>query len=222
MFNKFKKAVFVLVFGCIGALASEGVEYTKLDSAATIPNADNKIIEIFSYSCIHCYRHHKYTTLKNVSEYIPNMHYELWQVDGMGSFSREMIEVLGFAKMFDEKNGIKNELNDNSVFQKVLSAYFKANFEQKRKFISSDDFYALAANVIGKATQETITISDIKTYASSQAAKDYINSISKAINIAQISGTPSFVIKGKYLINLEKIDSEEKLVEVIREILNNK
>ncbi len=70
---EFKKTVLIgaLAISTFLSAATEGTEYIKLTQAQQISNADDKIIELLSYGCIHCYNHFKNGTLKFVSEFFP-------------------------------------------------------------------------------------------------------------------------------------------------------
>lgn len=61
--------------GISASALSEGKEYVILKNP--IANADNSLIEIFSYHCTHCYDHRKFNTMGKVKEKLPNLTYNL-------------------------------------------------------------------------------------------------------------------------------------------------
>lgn len=219
--NKFKK-IFLILALALGIHASAltlGVEYIKLNKNQQIPDANNEIIELFSYSCIHCYNHFKNGTLEFISELIPELKYEEWQVKQMGDFGSEMAEVLCYANMIDKENFIKNPLDKKSSFYKVLNAYFERYFKLRLNWNDSDSFYQTGIDILKSITKKDISIADIKSYAKSSKGKEYLDRTDYGFNIAKISGTPAFIIKGKYLLNLNNIKNEENLIEVIKELI---
>lgn len=217
---RFKKTVLIgaLAISTFLSAATEGTEYIKLTKAQQIPNADDKIIELLSYGCIHCYNHFKNGTLKFVSEFFPEFKYEEWQVKQMGEYGYQMAEVLAYAKMLDGKSGI-NSLSVKSSFHQILKAYFEANFKQRKRYNDANAFYQVAIDVLKNQLNKDVSVQDIIDYAKSDAGKKQIQRFDDGFEVAKLNGTPAFIIKGKYLINLEKIGSAEELVEVISEIV---
>ena len=147
---KFKKLVVVSLLTLSTTLRAitEGVEYTKLKGNEMIQGADDKIIELFSYACIHCYNHFKIGTLKFVSEFLPEFKYEEWQVKQMGEFGYQIAEILAYAKMIDEKNFINNSLNEKSAYHQVMKAYFEEYFKYRQRWGTQETFYEVGANAI--------------------------------------------------------------------------
>ncbi|MEE3776395.1 hypothetical protein V2I28_02700 [Campylobacter sp. CX2-4080-23] len=220
---KFKKLflAFSLLLA-IGANAiTEGKEYIKLPKQAEFNNAQNSVIEIFSYGCIHCYNHFKNGTLKFVSEMLPDLKYDEWQVHQMGVFGFEMSDVLGYAKSLDEKNGVST-LSAKSNFHQVLKGFFEDAFVNKKSYKNGEEFYQRAASILKANGVQNASVKTIIDYANSKDGKAYAKLTSQALEVAKISGTPGFVVNGKYLINIEHVNSQEELVEIISEIIKLK
>ena len=77
---KLARSIVVCAFlaGISASALSEGKEYVILKNPIT--NADNSLIEIFSYRCTHCYEHHKFNTMGKVKEKLPNLTYKFYPV----------------------------------------------------------------------------------------------------------------------------------------------
>lgn len=189
---------------------SEGKEYFKLSPSEQLPNSQNTVIELFSYGCIHCYNQFRNGTLKTISQSLPNFKFEEWQVREMGQFGEDFVKILAYAKMADEKKGL-NSLDEQSSFHEILSSYFAAYFKYRLSWQSKRDFYSIALNVL-KVSQE-----DIEKYAQNKG-KAHIDRVHSAINVAKKSGTPAFVVNGKYLVNIEAVKSVEDLTRIIKEL----
>lgn len=219
---KFKKIflAFCLLFAISASAISEGKEYMTLPVSAQFKNAQNSVVEIFSYGCIHCYNHFKSGTLKFVSEILPDLKYDEWQVRQMGEFGFLMSEVLGYAKSLDDKNGT-NSLSAKSNFHQVLKGFFEDAFVNRKTYKNGEEFYQRAISIL-KANGTNASVKDILDFANSKEGKAYADLTDQALEIAKISGTPAFIVNGKYLINIQNINSQEHLVEVISELINLK
>lgn len=214
MLKKFAAIAFLCVATSLFAL-SEGKEYFKLSSSEQLPNSENTVIELFSYGCIHCYNQFRNGTLKAVSNALPNLKYEEWQVREMGQFGEDFVKILAYAKMVDEKNGLDSSLDEKSSFHEILSSYFTAHFQFKLQWNTQKDFYSIALNIL-KTTQD-----EIEKYAQNDG-QAYLNRVNNAIKIVKKSGTPAFVVNGKYLVNIEEVNSVEDLIAIIKELVELK
>ncbi|MBE6429763.1 MULTISPECIES: disulfide isomerase [Campylobacter] len=220
---KFKKFItaFLLLLAVGANAITEGKEYIKLPSHAQFKDAQNSVIEIFSYGCIHCYNHFRAGTLKFVSEILPDLKYDEWQVRQMGEFGFLMSEVLGYAKSIDEKNDI-NSLSAKSNFHQVLKGFFEDAFVNKKTYKNGEEFYQRAVSILKANGVQNASIKSILDYTDSKEGKEYAKLTDQALEVAKISGTPGFIVNGKYLINIEHINSQEELVEVISELIKLK
>lgn len=209
----FKKLVAIAILCASSSLfaISEGKEYFKLAPNEQLPNSENSVIELFSYGCIHCYNQFRNGTLKTISNSLPNLKYEEWQVREMGQFGEDFVKILAYAKMVDEKNGLNSSLDSKSSFHEIVGSYFVAYFQYRLSWRTQRDFYSIALNVL-KVTQD-----DIEKYAKTRG-KSYIDRVHSAINVAKKSGTPAFVVNGKYLVNIEAVKSVEDLTKIIAEL----
>ncbi|EOD6362695.1 protein-disulfide isomerase [Campylobacter jejuni] len=120
---KLARSIVVCAFlaGISASALSEGKEYVILKNP--IANADNSLIEIFSYHCTHCYDHHKFNTMGKVKEKLPNLTYKFYPVSSMGDYGRQANEIFAFATFKDGVNKI-DPTDKNSLTHKVAEAYF--------------------------------------------------------------------------------------------------
>ncbi|SPV23183.1 Periplasmic thiol:disulfide interchange protein, DsbA-like [Campylobacter jejuni] len=130
---KLARSIVVCAFlaGISASALSEGKEYIILKNP--IANADNSLIEIFSYRCTHCYDHHKFNTMGKVKEKLPNLTYKFYPVSSMGDYGRQANEIFAFAAFKDGVNKI-DPTDKNSLTHKVAKAYFNAYFKKKQRW----------------------------------------------------------------------------------------
>ncbi|EAJ8010210.1 TPA: protein-disulfide isomerase [Campylobacter jejuni] len=130
---KLARSIVVCAFlaGISASALSEGKEYVILKNP--IANADNSLIEIFSYRCTHCYDHHKFNTMGKVKEKLPNLTYKFYPVSSMGDYERQANEIFAFAAFKDGVNKI-DPTDKNSLTHKVAEAYFNAYFKKKQRW----------------------------------------------------------------------------------------
>lgn len=186
------------------------------DDFLTLPNpinSKNSVIEVFSYQCIHCYNHHKYGTLEKLKQSMPNLHYELYPVSLMnGKFGKELNALFAYAKFTDEQNN-KDAADDDSLTHKLADAYFTAHFVNQQDFQNLDDFYKVGLSVM------KVQKSDIENFLNTTQAKEILDSYAKANEIAANTGTPAFVVNGKYQIKPEAVTSLDALEKLVKELL---
>lgn len=204
-----------LVFLASAAMAKS---YEELPKNIQLKDANASIVEILSYQCIHCYNHFRAKTMKNLANKFQNVTFHEWQVSQMGEFGEQMNEILAYAKGLDVRDGLNSAMDDESYTNKILKAYFEATFKYKFSFKDENEFYLIAIDIFSKSHK--ISVQDIKNYAKSDTGKQYLNASAQAFEIAKLHGTPSFIINGKYLLNMAEIKSYEELEKLVAEILN--
>ncbi len=187
------------------ALAGASELAIKLDKNEQIPNAQNTIIEVFSYGCVHCANHFFGGTLKSLAEMMDGFEVKMWQVEQMGQWGAQMAAILAYAEHLDSA-AKTNILSKNSTTHRVLDAHFKAEFRAKKIAANEDDFYAISG----------LNASEIKAWASTSEGEAAIKRMRDGFGVAKRAGTPGFVINGKWLINLANVRSMEDLVEAAR------
>ncbi|TXE89000.1 thiol:disulfide interchange protein DsbA/DsbL [Campylobacter volucris] len=201
--------ILAFVFSVSAHALSEGKEYIVLKNP--IPNAQNSLIEVFSYRCIHCFTHHKFNTLAQVKKALPNLRYEIFSVSSMSENGWALNEMLALASSREKALG-KDSASEDSLTHSLADVYFVSHFEQKQDLSDVDFFYKLGLNAISASKQE------LYEFLQTQEAKEKLNAYALANEIAKNYGTPAFVVNGKYQINPEYITSLEDLIKITQEL----
>ncbi|HEC1769935.1 thiol:disulfide interchange protein DsbA/DsbL [Campylobacter sp. IFREMER_LSEM_CL2127] len=188
---------------------SEGKEYITLKTP--IPNAQNSLIEVFSYRCIHCYTHHQFHTLAKVKEVLPSLKYDLFSVSSMSEYGGALNEMFALAS-FKEKSLGLDVTSEKSLTYKLADVYFISHFEQKLNLNNLDLFYKIGLNAIGSSKEE------LQKFLQTKEAKELLAAYDVANEISRNYGTPAFVVNGKYQINPEYITSLEELIRIVKEL----
>ncbi|KAB0589674.1 thiol:disulfide interchange protein DsbA/DsbL [Campylobacter lari] len=205
-----KLIIFLAFMFAINAQAlSEGKEYITLKTP--IPNAQNSLIEVFSYRCIHCYTHHQFHTLAKVKEALPNLKYDLFSVSSMSEYGGALNEMFALAS-FKEKTLGLDVASEKSLTHKLADVYFVSHFEQKLNLNNLDLFYKIGLNAIGASKEE------LQKFLQTKEAKELLATYDVANEISRNYGTPAFVVNGKYQINPEYITSLEELIRIVKEL----
>ncbi|EAI5630099.1 thiol:disulfide interchange protein DsbA/DsbL [Campylobacter lari] len=202
-------AIIAIVFSVNANALSEGKEYITLKTP--IPNAQNSLIEIFSYRCIHCYTHHQFHTLAKVKEALPNLKYDLFSVSSMSEYGGVLNEMFALAS-FKEKTLGLDVVSEKSLTYKLADVYFVSHFEQKLNLNNLDLFYKIGLNAIGASKEE------LQKFLQTKEAKELLATYDVANEISRNYGTPAFVVNGKYQINPEYITSLEELIRIVKEL----
>lgn len=211
-----KKIFFALLAGALLFSASFGADkYKELPENAQFQNAQNSVIEVFSYGCIHCYNHHKAHTLANAKNLGANV--EVWQVEQMAPFGADFAKILAFAGAIDNKNEV-SITDEGSVVKSIMDAYFEATFVLRASFKSADEFYSPALGIFEKAGH-VVSMDDIVNYSQSDAGKAYLARSAQGLEVAKLVGTPAFVVNGKYVLENGEIKSEEDFTNIVKELL---
>lgn len=214
MFKKIKFFVFALFFGVNLHAISEGVEYNVLENP--IPNSNNTLTEIWSYQCSHCYLHYTYDTLDYIKDKIKDLNINLMMVKSWGQFGKEMANLLAYAEYEDSKNKL-NPSDKNSKYDEITKLYFIDLFKNNQKWNNDPkEFYKLGLNSLD------ISLKKLEKFISSPEGEYLLKSTDVADEIANLVGTPAFVVNGKYVINLAHVKTSDDLVEIISELLKLK
>ncbi|MCH3697624.1 thiol:disulfide interchange protein DsbA/DsbL [Campylobacter lari] len=202
-------AIIAFVFSVNANALSEGKEYITLKTP--IPNAQNSLIEIFSYRCIHCYTHHQFHTLAKVKEALPNLKYDLFSVSSMSEYGGVLNEMFALASFKEKALGL-DVTSEKSLTYKLADVYFISHFEQKLNLNDLDLFYKIGLNAIGVSKEE------LQKFLQTKEAKELLTAYDVANEISRNYGTPAFVVNGKYQINPEYITSLEELIRIVKEL----
>ena len=206
LWRKFLCALTALAaaFSLANAQPKEGTDYEVLKNP--IPNAQNTLIEVYSYACPFCYKYTKITPalVKALPKGVAFKPYHLKQ---KGDYGEIASKVLAVAMAKDAKAGISS--NDNSsTFHKVESAYFDEYHAKKNRWNNGKDpeaFLQTGLNAGG------ISKADYEAALNEQAVKDLLQAWEVSYEVAKIQGVPAFVVNGKYLIHTKSISSMQDL-----------
>ncbi len=205
------KFLVVLIFSINANALSEGEEYIVLKNP--VHNAQNSLIEVFSYRCVHCYNHHKFNTLAKVKEALPNLRYDIFSASSMSKNGKALNEMLALASFKDKAKGLDGGSKD-SLTHKLADVYFVSYFENKMQLDDEKLFYKIGLNALG-ATKE-----ELDQFLDTKEAKELLSDYELANEIAKRYGTPTFVVNGKYQINPKYITSLEELIRIVKELSN--
>lgn len=212
-----KKIFLTLLCLCGFAWGLDSDKYIVLPESAQFKDAQNSIVEVFSYGCIHCYNHHRAGTLAKLSKAFAGVKVEFWQVEQMGQKGELFVKILALANALDMRNGV-SPLDNESISHKVLSSYFEATFKYKMALSSDEDFASIAIKIFESAGHKA-SLAEIESFASSESGKAYTARLAQGYEVAKMVGTPAFVVNGKYIIRTEKITSQEDLENSVKELL---
>ncbi|WP_250325551.1 thiol:disulfide interchange protein DsbA/DsbL [Campylobacter lari] len=202
----------VFVFSVNANALSEGKEYITLKTP--IPNAQNSLIEVFSYRCTHCYDHHKFNTISKVKEKLPQLTYKFYPVSSMGDYGKQANEIFAFAAFKDEQNKV-SQSDKNSLTHKASEAYFNAYFKKKQRWgngANPEAFYEVGLKAISASKE------DLDNFLKTPEASEILKSYESANDISKNYGTPAFVVNGKYQITPQAITSPQALIEITEEL----
>ncbi|NDJ26601.1 hypothetical protein DMB95_01320 [Campylobacter sp. MIT 12-8780] len=208
------KALLLVAFMTLNAFAlSEGKEYEVLKTP--IANEQNSVIEVFSFSCIACYTHHKFNTLAKIKEKLPNLNTKLYPVKG-GQFGEEFAQLYAYALAKDTTNK-KNILAHDSLTHKLSDAYYTALFERKQNYANSASFSELGLKTLG------ISKAELERFLASAEGQKVYNDFDKSYGaLSQYGGTPTFIVGGKYIIKMAEIKGLDELIKVVDELIKQK
>ncbi|AKJ54259.1 thiol:disulfide interchange protein DsbA [Campylobacter lari] len=202
----------VFVFSVNANALSEGKEYITLKTP--IPNAQNSLIEVFSYRCTHCYDHHKFNTISKVKEKLPQLTYKFYPVSSMGDYGKQANEIFAFAAFKDEQNKV-SQSDKNSLTHKASEAYFNAYFKKKQRWgngANPEAFYEVGLKAISASKE------DLDNFLKTPEASEILKSYESANDISKNYGTPAFIVNGKYQITPQAITSPQVLIEITEEL----
>ena len=205
--NFFSVFLLFLLFSYKLSAISMGEEYEKLNK--NLKNETNTVIEVFAFTCIHCYNHHKLNTLAKTKEKIPDLKYKIYPLTKF-NFGAEFAQLYAYAQAQDEKKNL-SFTDENSLTHKLASLYFKAYFEQNQRWNSSDEFLRLGLAFL-KIDKNTL-----EKFLSSKEGQRIYNSYEQATSIVeQYGGTPAFAVNGQNLIKMQNIKSLDHFIDTVK------
>lgn len=205
-----KKILFVLIVAFFAGCGESGAkkdDYFQIDSIA---GAQNSLIKVFSYECIFCYKYDE--TLDEILSQT-NLDYKPYSL-GMEQHGAVASQLFAALITKDKSQNITLTSPD-STFKKAKSAYYRAFHNEKRIWKNNDEFLDFGLNAAG------VDRSEFEHLLENSQTKELLNAWQDAPKIAQVhGGVPTFVVNGKYVINLRQIKSLEDLIALINELKN--
>jgi protein dithiol oxidoreductase (disulfide-forming) len=197
-----RRTVSALIFGLLVASAGfaqsmyqEGVQYKRLKQPMPVGSgAQIEVLEVFSYACQHCAHFEptmeawRKTMPKNAKfAVLPAIFHDSWAPFARAYFAAEQL----------------------GITEKTHGALFKAMYEQNKQFGSiaeMADWFALAGGVTAKQFTDAFT-------APGMEAK--LQRVVELTPKYEVEGTPSIVIDGKYLIDMQTAGGMDKVPSLI-------
>lgn len=191
---------------------TEGTEYMVLTEP--VPNAQNSVIEVFSYDCPFCFKYSKIVPqiVKNLPEGVDFKPFHLKTKAKYGLQASELFAVL----VLKDKNNDVNVNSDQSLFHKVQYKYFDEYHVKKNRWKDGADPQAFLQTGLDTAG---INAEEFEKEKADPAVKALLAEWDVSYEVAKIQGVPAFVVNGKYLIYTKSIRSVDHLEQIINELL---
>ncbi|PAF44530.1 thiol:disulfide interchange protein DsbA/DsbL [Helicobacter sp. 11S02596-1] len=214
LFTKVIKLMGVAVlFGAMGLhAAKEGDQYMVLPDP--IPNAQNTVIEVFSYDCPFCFKYSKIvpTIVKDLPK---GVKFKPFHLKTKGKYGVQASELFAVLTIMDQKKGVDVN-SDASLFHKVEYAYFDEYHVKKNRWGNGADpkaFLKTGLDAVGLSEAE------FEKEKSNPEVQALLKEWDRSYDIAKIQGVPAFVVNGKYLIYTKSIKSVQDLEQIINDLL---
>lgn len=210
MFTKFMRIL--VVFGLLSSAAAafeENKDYLVLDKPLNV--GENVLVKVFNYACKYCYQFDRSVTGKVVAS-IDGLKFKPYHLKTKGEFGETVSGILASMMAIDEQNGV-GLFDDNSKFKKAKFAIYRAQHEKGGLKGDKNEVINLALKAAG------VNKDEYEKALNSLKAQELLTTWDDGYDVAVISGVPSFVVNGKYLINLSSITNVDKLTEIIKFLL---
>ncbi|WP_220271885.1 thiol:disulfide interchange protein DsbA/DsbL [Helicobacter sp. MIT 01-3238] len=179
-----------------------------------LPNAQNSVIEIFSYACPFCYRYSK--ILPKVIESLPkNVEFKPYHLEKMGDYGKVASQVFAVLLDKDKKSNITTK-DSKSAFLKAQKAYFSEYNIKKERWGQGKNLQAFLHTGLDAAG---VKIEEFYAALQEKGVQEILRSWEAGYEVAIIQGVPAFVVNGKYLIYTKSIASLKDLEYKIDELL---
>lgn len=190
----------------------EGRDFVVLKEP--LPNAQNSVIEIFSYACPFCYRYSK--ILPKVIESLPkNVEFKPYHLEKMGDYGKVASQVFAVLLDKDKKSNITTK-DSKSAFLKAQNAYFSEYNIKKERWGQGKNLQAFLHTGLDAAG---VKIEEFYAALQEKSVQEILRSWEAGYEVAIIQGVPAFVVNGKYLIYTKSIASLKDLEYKIDELL---
>lgn len=206
MIKKLKLGLLILCMPVM-AFASQfqnGEQYTELQTEKT---AKPQVIEFFSYFCGHCYKMEPIA--KGIEKSLPvGVPFIKSHVNFLGGKSSSDQSNLSYAYLIAKQQAKDHQVSD---------AIFSYIHRQRATFSSMKDVSNLLA--LNGVTKE-----DFDSLLSSMPVilgeKKMVEAQNKYSRMGALTGVPTFIVNGKYKVNVNKLKSQAELDSLITFLLN--
>lgn len=179
-----------------------------------LPNAQNSVIEIFSYACPFCYRYSK--ILPKVIESLPkNVEFKPYHLEKMGDYGKVASQVFAVLLDKDKKSNITTK-DSKSAFLKAQNAYFNEYNIKKERWGQGKNLQSFLHTGLDAAG---VKIEEFYAALQEKGVQEILRFWEAGYEVAIIQGVPAFVVNGKYLIYTKSIASLKDLEYKIDELL---
>lgn len=210
----FKKSIKIALTALFAINLAHSIEfegkYIRLENP--LSNAQQSVIEVFSYKCIHCFNHHRFDTLAKLKQKFPEFSFELFPVSSFhAEFGARINEFFAFAKAKDEA-AKKDAGSKNNLTHRLADALFSTHFVNRKEISSRTELDKIALKALDAK------ISEIDEFLKTPKAKELLKRFDFANEVAKTYGTPAFVVNGKYQIKPEALTSMQALSDLVENL----
>lgn len=164
----------------------EGVHYETISDEAT---DEVEILDFFSFYCGTCYQYQPFS--------------EMMKAEFGDSFKKYHVSFLGPRNMGEETVRVWAAANILGVADEVSPLIFRKHFQQRSVSNSVDDLYTVF-NSVG------VERADFDKAYNSFPARSQANRMRRQAETYNVSGTPTFIVNGRYRMNPQGFrDSED-------------
>lgn len=215
LFKKLVMGISAAMLSAVVAYAAplkEGTDYTTLKNP--VPNAQNTVIEVYSYACPFCFKYSKF--IPQVAKSLPSgATFKPYHLEQKGDYGKVASEVFAVLIVKDQEAGI-DIFSDKSAFHKAEEAYFNEYHKKNNRWgggKNPDAFLKTGLDAAG------ISKADFEAGLKNPKVQALLKEWEVSYEIASIQGVPAFVVNGKYLIYTKSITSLDDLKDKIKTLL---
>lgn len=204
-------------FGTISPVLAfkEGKDYMVLPKEAQIPNAENTLIKVFSYSCPFCFKYDKSVSPKVIPALSDEITFRAFHLKTKGTYGQQGSELFAVLTIKDRQNGIANRdlYGEKSLLKKAKMAYYKAYHKKKERWDAGPEaFLKTGLDAVG------MTMNEFNAALRAPEVQALLKEWDASYEIAKIQGIPGFVVNGKYLLYTKSIKGVEPMQQLIEEL----
>lgn len=186
----------------------EGADFVKL--AKPLPDAQGKVIKVFSYDCPFCFRYDRGVDPQAIPKIEKlGLKFEPRHLETKGKYGRCASEFFALCILKDQKAGRSLESKD-SLFKKAKDAVYYAYHRKSERWTKGESAFI---ETLSQATG--ISAAEFEKARKSSAVANLANSWKSTYDIAKIQGIPAYVVNGKWLVKTASIRSIDSLVQLI-------